>query len=82
MGPREIHKDSIISNVNIIWTTIKIVLILFIFFPFMDKIRHKNYFSKAIDLIIDLDIGCRPCLCPNNTFNTTLREGDKGASGF
>ncbi len=82
MGPRDMNKDSINSFVSMIWTTIKVVIILFIIFPFMDKIRHKNYFSKAMDLIVDLDIGCGPCICPNNTFNTTLREGDKGALGF
>ncbi len=82
MGPREVNKDSILSFVNIIWTTVKVVLILFIIFPFMDKIRHKDYFSKAVDMINDLDIGCRRCICPNNTMNITPCPADSKGTGF
>jgi hypothetical protein len=82
MGPREVNRDSIIPFVSTIWTIVKVVLILFIIFPFIDKIRHKDYFSKAVSLINELDIGCRPCICPENAFNTTVCEGDRKGSGF
>ena len=81
-GPREVNRDVILPFVSNIWTIIKVVLILFIIFPFIDKIRHKDYFSKAVSLINELDIGCRPCLCPENVSNTTVSEGDKKGSGF
>jgi hypothetical protein len=82
MGPREVNKEGILPFVSTIWTIIKVILILFIIFPFIDKIRHKDYFSKAVSLINELDIGCRPCICPENILNTTVNGGDKKESGF
>ena len=82
MGPRDPNKDSLMSFVNIIWTSIKVVLILFIIFPFIDKIRHKDYFSRAVNIINEFDIGCKPCVCPEIAFNKTQCEEERKGSGF
>jgi hypothetical protein len=82
MGPREANKDNILSFVSVIWTSIKVVLILFIIFPFIDKIRHKDYFSKAVNLINEFDIGCKPCICPSIIFNKTQCDDNGSGSGF
>jgi hypothetical protein len=82
MGPKESNKDNITSIVSIIWTSIKVILILFIIFPFVDKIRHRDYFSRAVNMINELDIGCKPCICPENLFNKTQSEADGRGSGF
>jgi len=81
MGPRDPNKDNIMSFVNIIWTTIKVILILFIIFPFIDKIRHKDYFSRAVNIINEFDIGCKPCACPEIAFNKTQCEEERRSSG-
>ena len=79
IGPRESNKVNSNSILNILWMVIKVVLILFVIFPFIDKIRHKDYFSKAINLFHELDIGCKPCICP--TYNVTQSDDKKG-TGF
>ena len=77
MGPIDKHNYNINSYINIIWTTIKVIIILFVIFPFIDKIRHKDYFTKAVNMINEFDIGCKPCHCPELVFNCTKREEDK-----
>jgi len=78
---KDFTKEQVMSFVNILWFGLKIMLILFVVFPFIDKIRHKDYFSKAINLINDYDIGCKPCICANG-LNRTMKneeEKDKGS---
>ena len=70
-GTKDLSKEQFLSFVSILWTGVKIVLILFVVFPFIDKIRHKDYFSRAINFINEYDIGCKPCICPI-MFNRTL----------
>ena len=78
---KDYTKDQVMSFVNILWLGLKIILILFVVFPFIDKIRHKDYFSKAINFINDYDIGCKPCICANglNRTMTNEEEKDKGS---
>jgi len=78
---KDFTNEQVMSFVNILWFGLKIMLILFVVFPFIDKIRHKDYFSKAINLINDYDIGCKPCICANG-LNRTMKneeEKDKGS---
>jgi hypothetical protein len=80
---KEISKDQIMSLVNVLWTVIKIALILFVIFPFIDKIRHKDYFSRAVNFINEYDIGCKPCICSDILNRTSNRsDDDKYKTGF
>ena len=72
-GSKDNSKEQLLTLVSILQMGVKIVIILFVVFPFIDKIRHKDYFSRAINFINEYDIGCKPCICPN-VFNTTMNR--------
>lgn len=76
---KEISKDQLLSLMNILWTVVKVVLILFVIFPFIDKIRHKDLFSKAVNFINEYDIGCKPCICVGLNRTRIEEEKDKGS---
>jgi hypothetical protein len=61
---------------NTLWIILKVGIVLLIVFPFLDKLRHKDYITKTLNFINEYDIGCKPCecpICPNITasFNST-----------
>ena len=71
--PREevVHMNTQVSKVlGFVWLGLKILVVVIIVFPFIDKLRHKDLFGKAINLVNEYDIGCKPCICQfNGTYN-------------
>ena len=61
-------RDPVSFNFNIVfnyvWTIAKVALIIVILGPFIDKLRQKEFLSKGLEFINQIDIGCPRCECP------------------
>ena len=49
---------------NYAWAIAKIALVILILAPFIDKLRQKDFLSKGLEYINQMDIGCPKCECP------------------
>ena len=56
----DLSKEKVVDFINICWRVVKVVLILVVIFPFIDKIRHKGYINQAVNFFNEYDIGCKP----------------------
>ena len=61
--------------INYIWLILKVAIIFVLLFPFIDKIRQKNYLEKFSGYVNDFDFGCKQCTCPDNFHNSTSFAG-------
>ena len=67
----DLSKEKVVDFINICWRVVKVVLILLVIFPFIDKIRHKGYINQAVNFFNEYDIGCKPC---NSTCDLLLNK--------
>ena len=63
---------------NYLWIIAKLSLIIILVYPFIDKLRQKDYFIKVGQFISDLDFGCKICDCLNinSTTSSTMNPAD------
>lgn len=64
--------------VNYLFFVIKVVLLVVLVYPFIDKIRQTELMAKVISYASQIDIGCKPCFPCNRTtteINTKLNNG-------
>ena len=78
----DLSKEKVFDFINLCWRLVKLVVILVIIFPFIDKIRHKGYITQAVNFFNDYDIGCKPC---NSTCDLLLNKtkiNEQSLTGF
>ena len=76
----DIYSD--LANIEIrsigyyLWFFAKCVVLFVIIYPFIDKVRQKDFFSNSLTYLSHLDIGCKQCNCPK-TVNVTNGNGNQ-----
>jgi hypothetical protein len=90
----EDHDDSFEDLSRIIlrygWLIFKLLIVLYLLCPFLDKVRQKDYIAKFIDYFNEIDLGCKKCICnetitlfPNKTRdNKADGGGELNQNGF
>ncbi|MCH7536045.1 MAG: hypothetical protein IH948_09975 [Bacteroidetes bacterium] len=64
-------EDSVKNLFRYLWVIMKLIVIFIILCPFLDKLRQKDYVTKAVNFVSEMDIGCKPCVCNQTAVNTT-----------
>lgn len=76
-------KKELSNYLKILFTMIKVVFVIILLFPFIDKLRQSETMIKIIEYLSHIDIGCKPC---NISFiqsnNTSGGDRTKTNNGF
>jgi len=78
----DLSKEKVVDFINICWRVVKVVLILVVIFPFIDKIRHKGYINQAVNFFNEYDIGCKPCNSTCDLFLNKMKIDEPKSNGF
>jgi uncharacterized membrane protein YwzB len=68
-------KKELSSYLKILFTIMKVVLVIILLFPFIDKLRQSEMMAKLFEYLSHIDIGCKPCNI--SLIHSNITSGDR-----